>query len=267
MRRARRRAVWWGVLAVAGVLTALTVWADPSEEEGAPARGPEPASSAAPAGPEASLASAFTRTAPAASPGPASAAPPAAAPAAAATPAAPSHPVPGVSGDATVLGVVELTVLDVLVAGDVYRVRLAGFALPDVWGVVQCYGEEARTVVERLAPPGSSLTLEAAGSDGLLPSVYAWSGETLLNARIVEIGYGLVRESGSRGVHAAALLEAQSEAARTIAGLWGAAVGIDSYRGGVECESLSGFFSAAHVGTASLLEEGVPHGRLGYWLP
>lgn len=261
MRRARRRAVWWGVLAVAGVLTALTVWADPSEEEGAPARGPEPAAGAAQAGPEASLASAFTRTAPAASPGPASGA------AGAATPAAPSPPVPGVSGDATVLGVVELTVLDVLVAGDVYRVRLAGFALPDVWGVVQCYGEEARTVVERLAPPGSSLTLEAAGSDGLLPSVYAWSGETLLNARIVEIGYGLVRESGSRGVHAAALLEAQSEAARTIAGLWGAAVGIDSYRGGVECESLSGFFSAAHVGTASLLEEGVPHGRLGYWLP
>ena len=262
MRRPRRRAVWWGVLAAAGALAALTLWADPPEEEGAPARGPEPASAAAPAVPEASLASAFTRTAPAASPEPAPAAP-----RAAATPAAPSPPVPGISGDATVLGVVEVTVLDVLVAGDVYRVRLAGFALPDVWGVVQCYGEEARAVVERLAPPGSELRLEAAGSDGLLPSVYAWSGETLLNARIVEIGYGLVRESGSRGVHAAALLEAQSEAARTIAGLWGAAVGIDSYRGSVECESLSGFFSAAHVGTSSLLEEGVPHGRLGYWLP
>lgn len=267
MRRVRRRAVWSGVLAVAGVLVVLTLWADPSEEEGAPAPAPEPASAAAPAAPEASLASAFARTAPAASPGPAAAAPRAAAEAAAATPAAPSPPVPAVSGDATVLGVVEVNVLDVLVSGDVYRVRLAGLALPDVWGVVQCYGEEARAMVERLTPPGSALTLEAAGSDGLLPSVYAWSGETLLNARIVELGYGLVRESGSRGVHAAALLEAQSAAARGIAGLWGAAVGIDSYRGSVECESLSGFFSAAHVGTSSLLEDGVPHGRLGYWLP
>ena len=265
MRRPRHRAVWWGVLAAAGVLAALTLWADPSEEEGAEV--PEPASAGAPARPEASLSAAFTRPAPDASAGTAAAAPRAAAPEATATPAAPSPAVPSVSGEATVLAVVEMTVLDVLVAGDVYRVRLAGLALPDVWGVVQCYGEEARTVVERLAPPGSALTLEAAGSDGLLPSVYAWSGETLLNARIVEIGYGLVRESGSRGVHAAALVEAQREAARTIAGLWGAAVGIDSYRGSIECESLSGFFSAAHVGTSSLLEEGVPHGRLGYWLP
>lgn len=267
MRRPRRRAVWWGALAAAGALAAVSLLPVPSGQDGAPRAGSPPGGADAPGRAEPALSSAFSRPGPAARADPADPAPRGPAPEASAAPEGAAAPVPGVSGEATVLGVVELTVLDVLVSGDVYRVRLAGFALPDVWGVVQCYGEEARMMVERLVPPGSALTLEAAPGDGLLPSVYAWSGGTLLNARIVELGYGLVRESGGRGVHAEALVGAQREAARTIAGLWGAAVGIDSYRGSVECESLSGFFSAAHVGTASLIEEGVPHGRLGYWLP
>ncbi len=160
------------------------------------------------------------------------------------------------------LRVVEVAVLDVLVAGDVYRVRLAGVDLPPVHGVVGCYGEEARAVTERLAPAGSALALESAAGEGdALPAVYAWSGGTLLNERIVEEGYALVGESGAVGRHSVALLDAERAAARSIAGLWGAAVGIDAYRGSARCESLSGYFSASHVGLTGDLRDGVPYGR------
>lgn len=175
----------------------------------------------------------------------------------------PAGGVPTVEGPATVLRVVEVGVLDVLVAGDVYRVRLAGVGLPQVWGVVACFGEEARTLMEMLAPSGSALILEAASvAEGALPAVYAWSGAMLVNARVVEMGYALVAESGARGLHSAVLIDAERAAARSIAGLWGAAVGIDAYRGGIECESLSGYFSASHVGTASVVRDGVPYGHL-----
>ena len=160
------------------------------------------------------------------------------------------------------LRVVEVALLDVLVAGDVYRVRLAGVGLPPVHGVVGCYGEEARSVAEGLAPVGSTIALESAPSEGGgLPAVYAWSAGTLLNERIVEEGYSLVEEQGARGRYAAALLDAERSAARSIAGLWGAAVGIDARRGAMRCESLSGYFSAAHVGLAGDLSGGVPYGR------
>jgi endonuclease YncB( thermonuclease family) len=193
---------------------------------------------------------------------------PLAAPSAGGPPAPPAVALPGAAGaprldgDARVLRVVEVALLDVLVAGDVYRVRLAGVGLPAVHGVLGCYAEEARVVTAGLAPAGSVLTLEAAPSGGdALPAVYAWSGGTLINERIVEQGYALVGEAGARGSHAVALLAAERSAARSIAGLWGAAVGNDAYRGTTRCESLSGYFSSSFVGLATDLIDGVPYSR------
>ncbi len=171
----------------------------------------------------------------------------------------PSAPVERVAGDATVLRVVEVALIDALVAGDVYRLRLAGVGLPAVWGVTACYGEEARAAAERLAPVGTPLVLEAAPAERGMPAAYAWAGETLVNERLVAEGYVLVGEAGVSGRHADALLAAERAAARSIAGLWGAAVGIDAHRGSVRCESLSGYFSASHVGLTDHLREGVPY--------
>ncbi len=265
MRRPRRHATWGAVVGVVAGVPALLLLACSSGSPAPP--------SATPGGPgtvlpPAETAPAPTATVPRAFAPPVLSANPTPRPGATAQPraggaaAAPPGVVSRVEGPATVLSVVGVTVIDVLVSGDVYRVRLAGVALPDVWGVVGCYGEESRLVVETLAPPGSALTLEAAPEqDDDLPGVYAWSDEGLVNERLVEAGYALVRESGARGRHGTALIDAERAAARSILGLWGAAVGIDSYRNGVECESLSGYFSAAHVGTSALIGEGVPYGH------
>ena len=262
-RRGRGAAIGRLAVAVALLLPASCSFGRPGPPAATPAAAGEAAAAraSAPAA-EAALPRVFVTAAPSPAPSPA---PPPAPPPRAATARSGARPPaspPRVEGEATVLGVVELSVLDVLVAGDVYRVRLAGVALPDIWGVVGCYGEEARLAAEALAPPGSALRIEAAGDEGGdLPAVYAWSGEGFLNERVVARGYALVRDSGAAGPHAAALIAAERAAARAIAGLWGAAVGIDSFRHGVECESLSGYFSAAHVGTAVLVDEGVPYGH------
>ena len=265
MRGRRRRGCGAAIVRLAGVAALLLLVSCSFGRPDAPAATPAAASeAAAPRAPapaaEPALPRAFVTAAPSPTPAPPTAAPPRAAPAP--SDGAPGAPLTRVGGEATVLSVIELSVLDVLVAGDVYRVRLAGVALPDIWGVVGCYGEEARLLAEALAPPGSALRLETAEAEGGdLPAVYAWSGEGLLNERIVARGYALVRDSGAGGPHAAALIAAERAAARAIVGLWGAAVGIDSFRHGVECESLSGYFSAAHVGTAALVDEGVPYGH------
>jgi hypothetical protein len=146
-----------------------------------------------------------------------------------------------------VLRVVEIALFDVLVAGYVYRVRLAGGGLPPVHGVVGCYGEEARSVAEGLAPVGSTIALESAPSEGdraarRLRLVGRYVAQ---RADRQGEGYSRVDEQGARGRYATA-------------GLWEAAVGI---RGAMRCESLSGYFSASHVGLTGDLSGGVPYGR------
>jgi micrococcal nuclease len=166
-------------------------------------------------------------------------------------------------GDATVVRVVGVATLDVVASGDVYRVRLAGIAFPAVQGVVGCYGEEARAFTASLVPPGSSLALEAAHGAAVLGSPiarFAWFDGELINRTIVEAGYALVSDVAVDTPHRAELLAAERQAARSVAGLWGAGVADHRERDGLSCESLSGYFSGTHVGVSGGLRgAGVPH--------
>ncbi len=166
-------------------------------------------------------------------------------------------------GAAIVLRVVDVTTLDVIASGDIYRVRLAAIGLPAVQGVVGCYGDEAQAFTASLVPPGSSLSLESAHETAIAGSpvaLFARLDGELINTTIVEAGYALVSEVAADAPHRAELLAAERQAARSVAGLWGAGVADHRERDGLSCESLSGYFSGTHVGVSGGLPEGgVPY--------
>jgi micrococcal nuclease len=109
------------------------------------------------------------------------------------------------------------------------RVRLVQIDAPEAQGSErECYGAAARAVLRRLAPPGTTVRVEA---DPRLDQVdrfgrllrYVFRGRVNLNLELVREGAATVWfYRGDRGRYASAFLRAAREARAARRGLWGA---------------------------------------------
>jgi endonuclease YncB( thermonuclease family) len=126
---------------------------------------------------------------------------------------------------------------DTVVLANGEHVRLVQIDTPELQGH-ECYAVQARAVLRRLAPPGSTVRVER---DPRLDDVdrygrllrYLFRGPTNLNLELVRVGAATVwLYRGDRGRYAAALLRAARAARAAHRGLWGACPGtpFDPYR-------------------------------------
>jgi endonuclease YncB( thermonuclease family) len=106
------------------------------------------------------------------------------------------------------------------------RVRLVQVDAPEL-GQNECYAREARRELERMAPPGAQISIEAdPGLDdrdryGRLLR-YVHRDELNVTIELVRRGAAAPYfRSGDEGVHAADLLDAVDDARRERRGLWG----------------------------------------------
>ena len=116
---------------------------------------------------------------------------------------------------------------DTVVLANCVHVRLVQIVAPEVQER-ECYGGAARAVLQRLAPPGTTVRVEA---DPQLDHVdrygrllrYLFRGPTNLNLELVRTGAATVWFYGhDRGRYASALLKAGLAARAAHRGLWGA---------------------------------------------
>ncbi len=119
---------------------------------------------------------------------------------------------------------------DTLVLGGGQRVRLVQIDAPEVRGD-ECYSRAARSMLARLLPPGTRVTLELdprldrRGRYGRTLA-YAWKGRENVNVTLVARGAASVWfYGGVRGKHATALMRAAVSARSAKRGLWGACPG------------------------------------------
>jgi micrococcal nuclease len=121
--------------------------------------------------------------------------------------------------------VASVTDGDTLRLSNGQRIRLVQIDAPETG---ECYGKEARTALIRLAPVGSSISLEA---DSRLDQVdrygrllrYVRRGATNVNLELVRRGAAAPYFfDGDRGRYATRLLEAAVAAKAERRGLWGA---------------------------------------------
>ena len=125
--------------------------------------------------------------------------------------------------DAVVARVVDGDTIE-LVGGQ--RVRLVQIDTPEKH--VECYGDEASALTQRLIPAGTHVRIE---QDPKLDQVdrfgrklaYVWKGDEDVNVALVRDGAaGVWFFDGRRGRHANELLKAAEDARTKHKGLWGA---------------------------------------------
>ena len=116
---------------------------------------------------------------------------------------------------------------DTVVLANGEHVRLVQIDAPEV-SSAECYGAQARALLRQLAPPGSTVRVDA---DSRLDQVdrygrllrYLFRGPTNLNLELVRQGAATVWFYGhDRGRYASALLQAALAARAAHRGLWGA---------------------------------------------
>jgi endonuclease YncB( thermonuclease family) len=115
---------------------------------------------------------------------------------------------------------------DTIVLANGEHVRLVQIDAPEVYPEPECYGARARTVLQRLIPPGTTVRVEA---DPRLDKVdrygrllrYIYRGPTNVNIELVREGAATVWFYGhDRGRYAGALLQANRDARAAYRGLW-----------------------------------------------
>lgn len=125
------------------------------------------------------------------------------------------------------LTVIHVADGDTLIVSSGDRVRLVQIDTPEL-GSGECYSRAAARELNRLAPVGSQVTLEA---DQRLDQVdrydrllrYVWRGGVNVNLELVRRGAATVwLYHGDRGRYAAQLLAAAADARKAKRGLWGA---------------------------------------------
>lgn len=105
-------------------------------------------------------------------------------------------------------------------------VRLIGIDTPEVYPVLECYGDEATAELKRLAPVGS--TLLVAHDTGLLDRYdrslfYLWTADgTFINLSLVDEGFAEAIEVQPNVAHFGELKDAESAARDADRGMWGA---------------------------------------------
>ena len=138
----------------------------------------------------------------------------------------PSSRVPGGSGTAVVVRVVDGDTLLARIRGRAVRVRLIGVDAPETWLRRDCFGAEATRALRRLAPPGTRLrvTGDAEPYDRYRRRLlYLWTPRgAFVNAALVRGGFARAMEVPPDTRHVAALRAAESDARRAGAGLWAA---------------------------------------------
>ncbi len=128
---------------------------------------------------------------------------------------------------------------DTVVLANGEHVRLVQIDAPEVYPQAECYGPQARAVLRRLLPPGTTVRVEA---DPKLDQVdrygrllrYLFRGPTNVNLELVRQGATTVWfYDHARGRYAGALLQASITARAARKGLWGACpkTPFDPYRG------------------------------------
>lgn len=133
---------------------------------------------------------------------------------------------PPEEGESTSATVARIGDGDTLDLRDGARVRLVQIDSPEL-GENECHGREARRALERLAPPGARITLEAdPGLDdrdryGRLLR-YVHREELNVTVELVRLGAATPYfRAGEEGVHADDLLAAVAEARSARRGMWG----------------------------------------------
>jgi endonuclease YncB( thermonuclease family) len=115
---------------------------------------------------------------------------------------------------------------DTLDLRDGARVRLVQVDSPEI-GENECYGREARHELERLAPPGTQITLESdSGLDGTdrYGRLLRYVHKEALNVTVELVRLGAATpyfRAGEEGVYADDLLAAVEEARSARRGMWG----------------------------------------------
>ena len=144
-------------------------------------------------------------------------------------PAAAGSPTPSALEQALVVRVVDGDTIDVLLGGDEQRVRYIGIDTPetvDPRRPVGCFGKEASARNRELVE-GKTVGLEKDVSEtdrfGRLLR-YAWLGDQMVNARLVEEGYATASTYPPDVRHAQLFSALQAEARGEGRGLWGACV-------------------------------------------
>ena len=119
---------------------------------------------------------------------------------------------------------------DTVVLANGEHVRLVQIDSPELRGS-ECYGGQARAVLRRMLPPGTTVRVEA---DPRLDQVdryghllrYIFLGPTNINLQLVRVGAATVWfYDHDRGKYAGALLQAGLAARATHRGLWGVCPG------------------------------------------
>lgn len=124
--------------------------------------------------------------------------------------------------------IVSVTDGDTVVLANGQRVRLVQIDAPETYAGPECYGSQATAALRRLAPPGSTVRVEA---DPRLDQVdrygrllrYLFRGPTNLNLELVREGAATVYlYHHDHGRYASQLLTAGLAARVAHRGLWGA---------------------------------------------
>lgn len=126
--------------------------------------------------------------------------------------------------------VVRIADGDTLTLADDRKIRLVQIDAPELTDR-ECYADEARLALEKLAPIGAQVTpvldpsLDIRDGSGRLLA-YLMKERTNLNLRLVELGAAAPYfYQGRRGRHADELMAAAREARAREVGLWGACPG------------------------------------------
>ena len=126
-----------------------------------------------------------------------------------------------------------MTLSTFLISGQLERVRLIGIDTPEIYGGIECFGQEASAFTKSLLPIGTPVILEKDVSerdryDRLLRYVYLPDGR-MLNEVLVAEGYAQVSTYPPDVKYQDLFLDAQRRARELCLGLWGAC--------GSECEA------------------------------
>jgi len=137
-----------------------------------------------------------------------------------------SHP--DIPADAETMVVVSVTDGDTLRlrddSGAVENVRLIGIDTPEVYPVLECFGEEAEAELRRLAPIGSTLRVATDADpfdryDRML--LYLWNDDDVfVNLALVEGGFAEAIRVRPNDLHFETLRSAETAASTAGLGMW-----------------------------------------------
>ena len=135
-----------------------------------------------------------------------------------------------VEPNATVEYIVDGDTVDVVIGGDVERVRLIGIDTPETKRPdtdIECYGPEATAFIEALLPVGAAVRIErdTVNRDDfgrLLAYVYRAADGIFVNYELVRQGYAQPLTIEPNTSHAALFVDASRSAERDDLGLWSA---------------------------------------------